>query len=110
MACAASTDQSLSTVPNSAVPTPCLAERSLNLHPQVALRPEPFGALAYHYDTRRLVFIKHPDMVRLLRSLADHSSLGEALDSCDIHSSRRPTFERSISQLLESGIVCDRAH
>ena len=28
----------------------------LKLHPSVALRPEPFGALAYHYDNRRLIF------------------------------------------------------
>ncbi|MCY7299756.1 MAG: mycofactocin biosynthesis chaperone MftB, partial [Ilumatobacteraceae bacterium] len=30
---------------------------ALALHPQVALRPEPFGALAYHYGNRRLVFL-----------------------------------------------------
>ena len=47
---------------------PVLA-RSLTLHPQVALRPEPFGALAYHYDTRRLVFLKHLDVVRVVRAL-----------------------------------------
>ena len=29
------------------------------LHPRVALRPEPFGALAYHYGNRRLIFLKH---------------------------------------------------
>jgi putative mycofactocin binding protein MftB len=97
-------------VTTTAVPTIRLTERSLELHPQVALRPEPFGALAYHYDTRRLVFVKHPDMVRLLRSLADYDTLGEALDGCEIAATRRSTFERSISQLIESGIVCDRAH
>ena len=47
-------------------PSRCSTERSC-LHPQVALRPEPFGALAYHYDTRRLVFLKHPDVVRVVQ-------------------------------------------
>ena len=28
------------------------------LDDQVALRPEPFGALAYHFGTRRLSFLK----------------------------------------------------
>jgi putative mycofactocin binding protein MftB len=28
------------------------------LDPQVALRPEPFGALAYNFTTRRLSFLK----------------------------------------------------
>ena len=47
-----------------------LTDRHLVLHPRVALRPEPFGALAYHYGTRRLVFLKHPDIVRVVRSLS----------------------------------------
>ena len=29
------------------------------LHPQVALRPEPFGALLYHFGTRKLSFLKN---------------------------------------------------
>jgi putative mycofactocin binding protein MftB len=56
----------------------------LELHPQVALRPEPFGALAYHYGNRRLVFLKHRDMVAVARALADHPSLAAALDACGI--------------------------
>ena len=30
------------------------------LHPQLALRPERFGALAYHYGNRRLTFLNPP--------------------------------------------------
>ena len=48
-----------------------LLERPLALHPQVALRPEPFGALAYHYGNRRLVFLQHVDMVAVAQHLAD---------------------------------------
>jgi putative mycofactocin binding protein MftB len=33
-------------------------DRGWRLAPQVALRPEPFGALAYHFGTRRLSFLK----------------------------------------------------
>ena len=29
------------------------------LSPSVALRPEPFGALAYHFGNRRLTFLKN---------------------------------------------------
>ncbi|MCX6513169.1 MAG: mycofactocin biosynthesis chaperone MftB [Actinobacteria bacterium] len=32
--------------------------RAMELHPEVALRDESFGALAYHYGNRRLVFLK----------------------------------------------------
>lgn len=43
--------------------------------PGVALRPEPFGALAYHFGTRRLTFLKSPELAAVVRSLADHGDV-----------------------------------
>ena len=83
--------------------------RSLALHPQVALRPEPFGALAYHYDTRRLVFVKHPDVVRVVNELADHATVADTLDACGIAPARHPAFADAIASLLDSEILRDRA-
>ena len=85
-----------------------LAERTLGLHPQVALRPEPFGALAYHYGTRRLVFLKHPDVVRVVHALADHASVAAALEACGIADRRRPAFERALAALVDSEMLHDR--
>jgi putative mycofactocin binding protein MftB len=85
-----------------------LSERALELHPQVALRPEPFGALAYHYETRRLVFLKHPDVVRVVRALADHPCVAATFDACDIAAQRRPAFERALASLLDSEMLHDR--
>jgi len=85
-----------------------VVERSLELHPQVALRPEPFGALAYHYGTRRLVFLKHNDVVRVVTVLADHDTVGHALDACQIADDRRPSFESAIVALLNSEMLRDR--
>ena len=59
-------------------------DRRLALDPQVALRPEPFGALAYHYGNRKLIFLKHPDMVRVVKALGDHDTLADALRACGI--------------------------
>ena len=56
-----------------------MLDRHLELDPQVALRPEPFGALAYHYGNRKLIFLKHPDMVRVVQALDDHDTLADAL-------------------------------
>jgi putative mycofactocin binding protein MftB len=84
-----------------------LLDRHLTLHPHVALRPEPFGALAYHYDTRRLVFVRHPDVVRVVRELGAHDTVADTLDACAIHRDRWPSFERALSALADSDIVSD---
>ena len=101
MACAVSTDLVTGAV------HPLLAV-ALELHPQVALRPEPFGALAYHYGTRRLVFLKHVDMVTVARSLADHPSLAAALVAADIERSRWPSFVAAFASLRVSDVVRER--
>ncbi len=78
---------------------------ALTLHPQVALRPEPFGALAYHYGNRRLVFLKHPDVVRVVNALAAHPSVDATLDACAIAPPRRPGFHQALTALVESEIL-----
>lgn len=42
------------------------------VHPRVAVRPEPFGALLYHYDTRKLSFLKSTRLRELLEALPAH--------------------------------------
>ncbi len=84
-----------------------MLDASLGLHPQVALRPEPFGALAYHYDTRKLVFLKHPDVVRVVQSLADHATVADTLAACDIDQQRWPSFDRALTSLYESDMLRD---
>ena len=44
------------------------------LHPGVALRPEPFGALLYHFHTRKLSFLKSPTIVEVVRGLEQHGT------------------------------------
>ena len=90
-------------------PDATIVSRALALHPQVALRPEPFGALAYHYDTRRLVFLKHPDVVRVVEALADHASVADTLVACGIDRRRWPSFERALGSLVASEMLHDRA-
>ena len=85
-----------------------LLERPLALHPQVALRPEPFGALAYHYGNRRLVFLQHADMVAVARALADHATLADALDACGIDLRRWPSFTKAVESLMKSEIIVER--
>ena len=85
-----------------------LLDRQLTLHPQVALRPEPFGALAYHYGNRKLVFLKHPDVVRVVRSLDGRITLADTLRACGIAEARWPAFKRALWSLTESEMLHDR--
>ena len=82
-----------------------MLERRLALDPQVALRPEPFGALAYHYGTRRLIFLKHPDVVRVVDALGDHATVADALRACGIAESRWPSFTTALASLESSGLL-----
>ena len=81
---------------------------ALELHPQVALRPEPFGALAYHYGNRRLSFLRSPELVALVRSLADHDDVDEALAASGIAATRWPSFRRALATLVESEVLRER--
>ena len=85
-----------------------LLDTPLELDPQVVLRPEPFGALAYHYGTRRLVFMKHRDLVTVAEHLGEQSSLADALRACKIAEQRWPSFARAFQSLAESQIVRER--
>ncbi|CAB4594794.1 unannotated protein [freshwater metagenome] len=80
-------------------------ESACELHPQVALRPEPFGALAYHYGNRRLVFLKHPDIVRVVRVMGQHPSLRDALTAEGVDETRWPSFVTALSSLTTSEII-----
>lgn len=81
---------------------PCCA---YDLAPQVALRPEPFGALAYHYGNRRLTFIRAPELVDLVRDLKNHESVDAALAASAIPSSRWPAFRSALTSLLDSEVI-----
>ena len=76
-------------------------------HPQVAIRPEDFGALAYHYGTRRLVFLKARELVTLVESLGDYPTARDALAAC-VPTLRRPSCEQALASLLSSSIIRER--
>ena len=80
-------------------------ESACELHPQVALRPEEFGALAYHYGNRRLIFLKHPDVVAVIKSLGEHDTLEGALTAHGIDATRWPSFVAALNQLETSEVV-----
>ena len=80
-------------------------DRAYRLNPRVSLRPEPFGALAYHFGNRRLSFLRSPDMVRLVEALGDHDTLASALTAAGIERRRWPSFQTALNTLIESDMI-----
>lgn len=80
-------------------------DRRWQLHPRVALRPEPFGALAYHYDNRRLNFLRSPDLVDLVRSLVEHPTPRDAFEAHGLDPARWQSFELALTALAKSDVV-----
>jgi putative mycofactocin binding protein MftB len=80
-------------------------DAAYGLHPDVALRPEPFGALCYHYGNRRLTFLTSPDVVAVVEALADQPSVGDALKRAGVAERRWPSFLRALSSLEASEVI-----
>lgn len=83
------------------------ADIAYRLHERVALRPEPFGALAYHYGNRRLNFLRAPELVTLVESLDEHRSVRAAFDAAEIDRRRWPSFEKALASLAASDFLVE---
>lgn len=75
----------------------------------MALRPEPFGALAYHYGNRRLTFLRSPELVALVRHLGEHASVEEALSSSGVDPKRWPSFRKALASLAHGDMLVPKA-
>ena len=81
-----------------------LAER-WELDDSVALRPEPFGALAYHFGTRKLSFLKTPELVDVVRRLAASSSLEAALRDAGVPEPHWTAYVAALAGLADGGMI-----
>jgi mycofactocin biosynthesis protein MftB len=79
-------------------------ERAWRLSPQVALRDEAFGALAYHYGNRRLVFLKSRELVGLVTALEEYPSARDAVDAL-VPAPDRARYVRALGRLAGSGVI-----
>ena len=76
--------------------------------PRVALRPEPFGALVYHFGTRRLSFLKTPQLVEVVSGLEQHPHVHAALDAAGVEDAQRPAYLRALAGLAANGTIEER--
>lgn len=78
------------------------------LSPQVALRPEPFGALMYHFGTRALSFLKNPTMVALVRGLAEQPTARAAAAAAGVPATQLPAYAAALARLADTQMICPR--
>jgi putative mycofactocin binding protein MftB len=71
----------------------------------VALRPEPFGALVYHFGNRKLSFLKSKLLVRVVESLDAHPSATETLAACGVSEPQRPAYVKALADLARSQMI-----
>jgi putative mycofactocin binding protein MftB len=78
------------------------------LHHQVAVRPEPFGALLYHFGTRKLSFLKNTTIVDVVNSLADHRDARSACRAAGIDDRQQAPYLHALGVLVQSKmLVCE---
>ena len=75
------------------------------MSPSVALRPEPFGALAYHFGNRRLTFLKRPEMVTVVRCLGEHADVRSALVAAGVPEAQHAAYAEALAGLARTDLI-----
>lgn len=78
------------------------------LSPSVALRPEPFGALAYHFGNRKLTFLKRPELVAVVRGLDEAPDVRTALVAAGIPASQHAAYASALRGLAATDMIRPR--
>ncbi len=71
----------------------------------MALRPEPFGALVYHFGNRKLSFLKSRTLVAVVETLAEHPSADATLVACGVPDAQLPAYRRALADLARSQMI-----
>lgn len=79
------------------------------IHPQVSVRPERFGALLYHFGTRRLSFLKDPKLLAVLTALGEHPSARAACAAAGVTDAELPSYRAALGTLASSAMIQERS-
>jgi len=78
------------------------------LSPSVALRPEPFGALAYHFGNRKLTFLKRPELVAVVRALGEQPDVRTALRATGVPEAEHRAYAEALLGLAAADMIRPR--
>ncbi|WP_231851725.1 mycofactocin biosynthesis chaperone MftB [Modestobacter italicus] len=73
--------------------------------PSVALRPEPFGALVYHFGNRKLSFLKSKPLVAVVTALEAHPDVPSTLVACAVPEAQHPAYVTALATLARSQMI-----
>lgn len=79
------------------------------VHPRVSIRPEPFGALLYHFSTRQLSFVKDRTLLEVVRACDGRRTLAEAFAEAGVPSAQSGRYLRAVETLVSSRMLVDAA-
>lgn len=85
-----------------------MLDEAWTLSTSVALRPEPFGALAYHFGNRKLTFLKKQQLVDVVNALAGSESVAAALSRVGIPAAHWPAYVKALRGLAASDMILER--
>jgi mycofactocin biosynthesis protein MftB len=108
MGCAASTEPGLARGAGDGAPPAFILDGAWQVHPQVSVRPERFGALLYHFGTRRLSFLKSPALLAVVRALGDAPTARHACAQAGVSEAELPAYAAALATLAGSRMICPR--
>ena len=69
------------------------------------MRPEPFGALLYHFGTRKLSFLKNRTIMAVVQSLSEHPDARTACAAAGIDGADQGAYFNALAVLADSTIL-----
>jgi putative mycofactocin binding protein MftB len=75
------------------------------LDERVSIRPERFGALLYHFGTRRLSFLKSPVLLDVVRGLAKQPTARAACLQAGVRDAELPRYRAALAALAASRML-----
>jgi putative mycofactocin binding protein MftB len=84
-------------------------DRAWELAPQVSVRPEAFGALLYHFGTRRLSFLKDRRLLAVVQGLGEAPTARDACVAAGVEPASLPAFEAALARLAGTDMLRERA-
>ena len=84
-------------------------DRAWMLAPQVSVRPEAFGALLYHFGTRRLSFLKDRRLLDVVVGLGDAPTARLACERAGVATDSLPAYEAALARLAATDMLRERS-